>query len=1418
MANAFTFGVGFKADTKALVESIKVFSGNLKNNPLNLKIALPDLKTTNAQKALDGIKKQAEIIDSVIVKTRTMETVSGKAITFITGMTTKWRDALGAVHTTYTKLDSTLKNLDKNVATFDAMGKKAVEWANRAEQMGKKEKEAIQSTSAALREKIAEFKKLAEAGQITKANKLVPEIAALNKNFNESVDAAKRSAEGVKSWSTRIGDAFKQTVAYAASLGLLRQAQRLLADGLRYVIELNKEMINIQVLQAEGARTPEEINSLADSFNRLAKEMGTTTLEIAKGSVEWLRQGKSLAETATLLRATTMLAKLGNLSAAESTDYLTSTLNSYRMAANEAIGVVDKLIAVDNASATSAGELATALRYSAASADQAGVSLDQLISYVGVVSSVTRQNAEMIGQAMKTIFTRMQDIKAGAIDEDGLGINNVAIALERVDIQLMESSTEFRGMGGVLEELAAKWGTLNEVEQANIAKSIAGVRQANMFNVLMGNMADALRLQKLEFSAGGLASQRYEIYLKGVEAALNEVKSSLQAVWQDGIKNGFIVQILKATSSIIKFIDSVGGLKTVIIALGVSFTLLKLPALIPLIMAAWRGFQLVAAGAATASQAITAFGVVTGTATTIATGGITLIVAALALIAYGIYYATQAVQRHQKAWEELAQTASDSSSALADAQGSIDKIKSLWGEMDVLRAKTALTSDETKRLYEIYKEIYDLSGGIVSGTWDDQLNFTISENALLTETLVLLDEELQIKKDIALQDAKAAIEAGNRVAVDNAKEAERLSAIVAAGVQTGYTDDSGWITIGQVTQKDVNEAQRALNEIQLANVQFARDAVAVYASLQTEKERLEFESGLKSKAAQDAINDYNAEQARLTQVKIRDAALRQLENYRRAQKGLPPLVDYGAVLTKTDALKKDLDDLAAIKKRVADTGIMSAEDFTRLDGFGITAENVEGKWVIADGEIRAAIMRMKDALGYADMPADVQKLFDSLINVTMAAGEGKDAIELLGDATKSATDLMQEQSDNNEISAETVLDLVNKHSDLLRYISYENGAFQLSSNELEKNSRKTLEKALADNQLALAEANLRIRLRLNTEEMIKQKAAAENNITGIQAMLDMLNAASLPGGGSGGSGGDPYAAQKKATQEEYDLRIERAEKEKAALKQKLEDYKKIIDARKALLKSMKEEADYQDTLRDKSHTLAKVQNELLAISLDNSEEAKATRLKLEEELAKAKEDLDKTQTDRAYDLQMDALDREYKAYEDMINGQIDLIDKFIEGLKEALKGILKNMDKKGAAGSSTGSTATVAPHYMRDSKGNWIIDEAKNKAHGDYKGAEGGLVTGGTPGRDSVNALLMPGEFVLRKRIVDSLGIGALNKMNKSSVNNSFGGVSMPITVMGNLDKSVMPDLERMADKVLEKLNSTLYKRGISRATNQYSG
>lgn len=159
-----------------------------------------------------------------------------------------------------------------------------------------------------------------------------------------------------KTFGSQLMDGIKSMAQAAIGIGLVYSALNELKQGFQYIIDLSKEMNNIRVLQVDGAKSAEDINNLATSYNNLAQELSVTTKEVAQGSVEWLRQGKSISETQELVRSTMMLSKLGALEAGEATNDLTSIMNGYALETKDAEGIVSKLVAVDNVAATSAGK------------------------------------------------------------------------------------------------------------------------------------------------------------------------------------------------------------------------------------------------------------------------------------------------------------------------------------------------------------------------------------------------------------------------------------------------------------------------------------------------------------------------------------------------------------------------------------------------------------------------------------------------------------------------------------------------------------------------------------------------------------------------------------------------------------------------------------------------------------------------------------------------------------------------------------------------------------------------------------------------------------------------------------------------------------------------------------------------------
>lgn len=141
---------------------------------------------------------------------------------------------------------------------------------------------------------------------------------------------------------------------------------------------------------------------------------------------------------------------------------------------------------------------------------------------------------------------------------------------------------------------------------------------------------------------------------------------------------------------------------------------------------------------------------------------------------------------------------------------------------------------------------------------------------------------------------------------------------------------------------------------------------------------------------------------------------------------------------------------------------------------------------------------------------------------------------------------------------------------------------------------------------------------------------------------------------------DAYDSQKEEMNTYYDDLIDKikesSDAQKKALKDELDAYKKIIDAQKEKLQGIRDEENYNSDVAEKNKNISSLQSQIDALSLDDSREAQAKRLKLEEELAKAKKDLADYQADYTLDKQLDALDKEYDAFEENINNQIDAIE------------------------------------------------------------------------------------------------------------------------------------------------------------------
>ena len=309
-------------------------------------------------------------------------------------------------------------------------------------------------------------------------------MAEMQNILNGLNNAGVQGQSVFQSFGSTLKDAFSTFTA----ANLLTDAIYKVGDAAREAVSTVKELDDATVaLQLATGANYNTVHGMMNDYNALAKELGSLTTQVSEGADAWLRQGKSIDEVNNLVKSSMVLSKVGDMSSEDATKYLTASLNGYKLQADAAESVVSKISSVDLVSATNSSGLAEAMSRVAVTADQAGISMDRLLGYVATIGEVTQQSMSTVGTAMKSILTRMTNIKSGKlelVDEDGTTekLSDVETTLANVGINLRKTMTEYNSASDVLDALASKWDTLNQAQQNAIAISFGGSRRKQINN------------------------------------------------------------------------------------------------------------------------------------------------------------------------------------------------------------------------------------------------------------------------------------------------------------------------------------------------------------------------------------------------------------------------------------------------------------------------------------------------------------------------------------------------------------------------------------------------------------------------------------------------------------------------------------------------------------------------------------------------------------------------------------------------------------------------------------------------------------------------------------------------------------------------------------------------------------------------
>lgn len=251
--------------------------------------------------------------------------------------------------------------------------------------------------------------------------------------------------------------------------------------------------------------------------------------------------------------------------ASESVKLLTSSLKGMKLSANEAISVVDKLTKLDMKSATSAQELAQALSKVANSARLAKVSQDEILGILSVGIETTQQSGDVIGTAVRSLLARFSNVKAskfgGSGEETEGTLNDTEAVLSKIGIRIRNASGEMRSFMDVLDDVAEKWDTLDDVSRNAISTAMAGTRQKEIFASIIENYDRVKELIGESANAAGTADEKYSAYMDSMEAATKRLQNAWEGFTQS-LETSTVMKFL--TNSVALLVENADKLKYIV--------------------------------------------------------------------------------------------------------------------------------------------------------------------------------------------------------------------------------------------------------------------------------------------------------------------------------------------------------------------------------------------------------------------------------------------------------------------------------------------------------------------------------------------------------------------------------------------------------------------------------------------------------------------------------------------------------------------------------------------------------------------------------------------------------------------------------------------------------------------------------------
>ena len=377
------------------------------------------------------------------------------------------------------------------------------------------------------------------------------------------------SFKSISSFADKIFNTMGNTVRWGVTASIFQTIQNSLYRAVDYVQELDTSLNNIRIVTSASNQ---DMRDFALYANEAAQAVGASTTSFTNAAQLYAQNGFNEEDYTRLAEITTKVANVTQQNTVDVSEQITALMEGYHMTIDQVEESLGGMAVVAAASAADLEELATAEQKVASTANTVGVSHEQLTAQIGTIVSVTRQAPESVGNAMRTLYARIADLRMGETLEDGTTLGNLSGTLADIGINVTDAEGNLRNLGDVLEELQDKWGELSNAQQIALGTKLAGKYQLNPFMALMEN-ADMYQEQlEMMQTSGDALEEQQAIYMDSMAAKLQSLTTAgegfISTLFNADDFKPFIEGLTEVVNTATDFVDVLGGLQPLLTGLG----------------------------------------------------------------------------------------------------------------------------------------------------------------------------------------------------------------------------------------------------------------------------------------------------------------------------------------------------------------------------------------------------------------------------------------------------------------------------------------------------------------------------------------------------------------------------------------------------------------------------------------------------------------------------------------------------------------------------------------------------------------------------------------------------------------------------------------------------------------------------------